>query len=286
MYFKCIINLIWFVVIFSPIFFTGCLSTGSKTEVPKYEQNATTLIVLQSNQENTDFFVNGEKVGRGKRFEIRINPSKEYTLSAKPDGYKVKEDTIIPPYSDGYLVEFVFMIGDREKLPTGVAVKSATEEKPAAMSTTKSKDVKLNGELPSQKDKQIVTVLDFSMENIEKSEGMLLIDLLSSALVDISVFRVLDRSQRQKLLEEVKFTNTGLTDDAAQLEIGRLLASDKIVLGSVGKVGAKYLFNAKLVDVETGESLATAFNTYSTMESLVDDLYTIAKNLCASFLQK
>ena len=122
----------------------------------------------------------------------------------------------------------------------------------------------------------LITVLDFSIENMPKSDGRLIVDLLFSALVSARRFRVLDRGQRDNILKEVEFSLSVCADEKCQLEIGRLLAADRIVVGSLGKVGQRYILNAKMLDVRTGEAMSTAYKLFGTLEELVDGAENVA----------
>ncbi len=125
----------------------------------------------------------------------------------------------------------------------------------------------------------LITVLDFSIENIPKSDGRLIVDLVFSALVSARRYRVLDRGQRDNILKEVEFSLSQCADEKCQLEIGRLLAADRIVVGSLGKVGQRYILNAKMLDVRTGEALSTAYKLFGTIEELVDGAEEVAQTL-------
>jgi tetratricopeptide (TPR) repeat protein len=128
----------------------------------------------------------------------------------------------------------------------------------------------------------LVTVLDFSIENMAKSDGRLIVDLVFSALVSARKYRVLDRGQRDNILKEVEFSLSACADEKCQLEIGRLLAADKIVVGSLGKVGQRYILNAKMLDVRTGEALSSAYKVFPTLEELVDGTEEVALTLSES----
>jgi tetratricopeptide (TPR) repeat protein len=132
---------------------------------------------------------------------------------------------------------------------------------------------KPSGEMP------LVTVLDFSIENIPKSDGRLIVDLVFSSLVSAHRYRVLDRGQRDNILKEIEFSFATCADEKCQLEIGRLLAADRIIVGSLGKVGQRYILNAKMLDVRTGEAVTTAYKVFGSLEDLVDGTEAVAWSL-------
>lgn len=125
----------------------------------------------------------------------------------------------------------------------------------------------------------ILTVFDFAVQGMSEQESMFIVDILSSALFDTRQYRILDRNQRNKILEEVEFSLSGCTDEECQLEVGQMLAADKIVTGSLGTIGNRYAINIKLIDVASGETISTAYSIYENLDALVDDCTTLAFQL-------
>lgn len=81
-----------------------------------------------------------------------------------------------------------------------------------------------------------------------------LTEVLQNALVETRYFRVRSRSDIDAILKEQSFQQKQASDDAAYLvEMGKLLATKKMIGGSVGKVGDTYTVTVRMVNVETGE---------------------------------
>jgi tetratricopeptide (TPR) repeat protein len=116
----------------------------------------------------------------------------------------------------------------------------------------------------------IVAVLDFRIENISASDGKLIQDLLASALIQTRLYRVLDRSQQENILKEIERSLSACSDEKCQIEIGRMLSADRILVGSLGRVGERYVISAKLLDVRSGEALASSSQVYKSLEELVE----------------
>ena len=127
--------------------------------------------------------------------------------------------------------------------------------------------------------RSVITVLDLSLEKISKSEGALIVDLLSSALIETERYRVIDRAQRTALLAEIVFAMSDCTDEACQLKAGRMLAADRIIIGSAGILGTKYVLTLKMVEVETSVALHTAYEIFGSMDELVAGIVPLAKVL-------
>ena len=74
-----------------------------------------------------------------------------------------------------------------------------------------------------------------------------------------------------KILKEQKFQHSGCTDSECAVEIGQLLNTDYIVIGSVSKFGNTWLLDARLINVGQGNVLISA---EFTKEGKIDVLLT------------
>ena len=112
-----------------------------------------------------------------------------------------------------------------------------------------------------------IAVLSIDATVISRDEARVFEDYLSSHLVQTGKYRVIDRKQREVMLEEAKFATSGMGDEREQLEIGKLLSAEYIIVGSLGKLGSSIILNLKLIQVETGSTNATASETYRNMDA-------------------
>ena len=131
-------------------------------------------------------------------------------------------------------------------------------------------------------EKPLISVLDFRTSGISRAEVEVFVDFLSSHIIDTGKFRVIDRMQREALLREMEFSYDDCTDEGCQLEVGRLLAANQIVVGSVGRVGERYLLTIKLIDVETGEAIKTGSEKYTDLNKLIDDSERLAQEFATA----
>lgn len=128
----------------------------------------------------------------------------------------------------------------------------------------------------AQQEKPIITVLDFQTNNISESDMKSIVTFLSAELFETGVYKVIDSNQRDALLKELEFSMSGCTDESCQLEVGKMLAAEFIVVGDLGKVGDRIIITIKVLNTETSETLNTARSVYMSMNELVDDLRNIA----------
>lgn len=63
--------------------------------------------------------------------------------------------------------------------------------------------------------------------------------------------RLVDREQRNAVLTEMEFALSGMSDESAQLDIGKLLSVRYLVYGSVTDMGDMLLVSLKMIDVES-----------------------------------
>jgi len=124
-----------------------------------------------------------------------------------------------------------------------------------------------------------ITVLDFKTNNVSQGDMQSIISFLSAALFDSGMYTVIDSSQRDTILKELEFSMSGCTDESCQLEIGRLLSAEMIVIGDIGQIGSRYMLTAKILETETSKTLGTAKGIYPDLDNLLDDMNGFAMRL-------
>lgn len=91
---------------------TACPARKEEALYPQASPDADTRIILNSNQDQTSFYVDGQFIAKGKSVKVLVN-NQPHTITAQPDGYIGKDENIRPPYRDGYSLDFVFLIEDQ-----------------------------------------------------------------------------------------------------------------------------------------------------------------------------
>ena len=128
-------------------------------------------------------------------------------------------------------------------------------------------------------DKPIITVLDLKTSDVSEDEMRSIISLLSSALFQTDKYTVIDVTERESILGEIKFSLSGCTDEECQIEIGKLLAAENIVVGSIGTVGTKYVMSVKLLETSTSRTVSTADGIYSDLDGVLEGIIPLAFTL-------
>jgi len=101
---------------------------------------------------------------------------------------------------------------------------------------------------------ETIAILPFDFAGaVDSTTASAITEFTQNAFSNHASYKVLERKQIQKVLREQSFQLTGVTESA--VEAGKLLAVNKVVVGSISKLGEKYTLVMKLVDVKTGEVL-------------------------------
>lgn len=139
---------------------------------------------------------------------------------------------------------------------------------------------------------RVYAVLPFDNHEGKETAGKILRDSFESAFLQTG-FRVVERNQLDRLLEEMSFSASGLTEED-RLRLGEILNADALILGTVtafdkGSLGSSYPMvgiSVRAVDVKTGiilwsgnsQRIAFDFNKepealiHETTKIFVDDL--------------
>ncbi len=86
-------------------------------------------------------------------------------------------------------------------------------------------------------------------------------ELFAGALQKTGRFVIVDRAQLKTLLAEQGF-QAAQDDNASLAKAGKVLAIRKMISGSMGKLGSKYVFHMKMIDVETSTVDLALSQTY------------------------
>ncbi len=115
-----------------------------------------------------------------------------------------------------------------------------------------------------------IAVMPFEGKLLAPEESQVLSDALTTELQSKRTMRVVERSQVEKILSEQGFQRSGACDGSeCAVEVGKIAGLDRMIVGSVGKLGGTWSMAVRMVDVQTGEILSSARDT---REGKVEDL--------------
>ena len=122
--------------------------------------------------------------------------------------------------------------------------------------------------LPAEKPDKLTRVADylavFDLEvvgSIDPTLARPLTESIRGEVIRSGKFRVMERGQMDKILQEQAFQMTGCVTKECMVEAGQLLGVGKIVIGTLGLVGRTYHLSLSQVNVETGETERMAIQT-------------------------
>jgi len=134
-----------------------------------------------------------------------------------------------------------------------------------------------------QQEKLRIAILDFTNTGgLSKQETITLGNRLRSMLVKTNAFIVLERGQMDDVLSEQGFQQTGCTTTECAVEMGRLLNVQKMISGTIGKLGKTYTIDLSLIDVQTAQIEKSFFRDFKgEIDGLLDLMQAIANQIAA-----
>lgn len=120
----------------------------------------------------------------------------------------------------------------------------------------------------------LVAVMTLDARKIDTTDALTLRDALSNDLIGTGEVRVMERAQIEAILQEQGFQESGACDqNDCAVQVGKMLGIDRIIVGSVGKIGETYSVALRMVDVTTGEVISTASrNQRGQIDAVLTDL--------------
>jgi TolB-like protein len=137
--------------------------------------------------------------------------------------------------------------------------------------------------------KVTVAVMDLEPKGVPENEVSALSDRLRTELFRTGTFDVMERGKMQDVLKEQGFQQSGACNtDACAVEIGQLIGVQKMIGGSLGKVGKTYTVNLRMIDVKTGriERSVTEDYTGEIDKLLTSVMRNVAYTLASSVQQE
>lgn len=97
-----------------------------------------------------------------------------------------------------------------------------------------------------------VAVFDLKAVGVSESLSLTLSQFLRDELYRLKVFNLINRTDMVNILSEHSLTMTGAVDDSKILiNSGKLFSVQKMIFGSINRIGTNYSISLSLVDVET-----------------------------------
>jgi len=125
-----------------------------------------------------------------------------------------------------------------------------------------------------------VAVLDFESQDISLSANKALSNIVRKELIHVGNFNVIDRGNMEQILKEQGFQQTGCTSQECIIAVGRLLGVNKIISGSISKLGQMFIIDLQLTDVERGQIEKLESEKFTgPIEQLIGPISNVTKRL-------
>jgi hypothetical protein len=122
--------------------------------------------------------------------------------------------------------------------------------------------------------KYILGVMNLDAKGVSQVEVEVLSEKLRSHILQTVVspkyrsmknsvaYELVERTQMDKIFDQFNIQNTGCVSDSCAVELGKMLGTDRIIIGQVGLVGKTYSVSARIVDIESSKAIRTADRQY------------------------
>ena len=120
--------------------------------------------------------------------------------------------------------------------------------------------------------REYIAIVDFEGIDVSENQARALTQRLTSEMIALEVYQVLERSEMKRLLDEQKVQYSGCVNMKCAVEIGKMIGAKFMVVGSISNLGSTYSIDARLINVETSESYVSAkYDTSGEIDMLLKD---------------
>lgn len=97
-----------------------------------------------------------------------------------------------------------------------------------------------------------IAVMDFQSKGVPKTLAQNVSELIRGEMINSAKYIVIERSQMKKIIKEQGLQQSGCTDVTCAVKMGKILTAQKIIIGSVMKMGGMIIITGRVVDVKKG----------------------------------
>ncbi len=120
-----------------------------------------------------------------------------------------------------------------------------------------------------------IAVLDLKPVGVDANLTLAVSENLRTMIIEGGYYKIVERSQINKLMDEYKLIQSGITEDNHAQKVGSLANVDLVVIGSLGKIFDCYIINVRIIKVATGEvikGLKSEIKSHADFPPKIDDL--------------
>jgi len=129
-----------------------------------------------------------------------------------------------------------------------------------------------------------LALFEFESESVYSSELRALSAQFESAMFANSPYTIISSAERDRILEEMNFSLSGITDENSRIEAGKLLSAFYISVGSIESIDSHYYVNIKIIASESTRVVSSVRQEFTSIQSVMNNMDALAKELSSSAL--
>ncbi len=177
------------------------------------------------------------------------------------------------PRARAYLNKLKGIVEDAVEAPVVTVEKKSGPVRPKAR---ENKKLKLVGERLG------LAILPFENKGASRDLGDIVLDKMITALVNKERFKILERAQLEKILEEQQLGQTGIIDVSTAARIGKGIGVDAMILGSVAVAqNGSVSIDARVIDTESAKIIVAqdAYSRSTSVQSVKEATQDLANKI-------
>ena len=120
--------------------------------------------------------------------------------------------------------------------------------------------------------REYIAIIDFEAKDVKENEARALTQRLTSEMISLGVYQIVERAEMKRLLDEQKFQYSDCVDMKCAVEIGKMIGAKYMVVGSISKIGQTYSIDSRMIDVKTSEAyISASYSFKGNIDGLLDD---------------
>jgi hypothetical protein len=127
-----------------------------------------------------------------------------------------------------------------------------------------------------------IAIMDFEGIGIGIDEVRALTQRLASEIISLDVYQMLERSKIKNIIKEQNLDFSECVGNDCAIEMGKLVGADRMIVGTVSKIGDTYSIDSRMIEVESGEAVISAeFSTQNSIDDVITHgMESISYQLC------
>lgn len=105
--------------------------------------------------------------------------------------------------------------------------------------------------MPQQKMR--IAIMNMTGQGVSANITYSVSELMRTEMFNTGMFRVVEREQMDKIMKEAELQASGCTDTECAVKLGKIMSVDRMLVGSIVKIGTKLIINARIINIERGE---------------------------------